>query len=215
MTKTMMIASILCGLTACAVDGEPDHSSAPTVDPVFSTVLDKCATGDNANATTTVLDFQDDTYTRTATTIDTTCGCAAWQVDMNANGAAQANQDYPSCRPWTYFDVAIQELPSNDLGANVSNWGTTSKTECENSELDLSIEENVNGTWIAYWPTTLNHFYVFHPTFDATTGSCNELDKAHTVTGAGNYRVKARAIRGLDQYNHGYAGVVMTQSGTL
>ena len=210
--KTLIYSVVCVGLGACGMDS-PDTADLATSDTAqASTILNNCATGSDANAQTSVFDDQLDTYTRSATKIDTTCGCAAWQVDMNAHGTAQANIDYPSCRPWTYFDVTLAYNTAMGLSTEVDTWGTTSATECTNSEVDMAIEENVNGTWIPIWPVTANHFYVFHPTFDSAKGSCDQFVKQHIVTDPGVYRLKGRAIRGEDQYNHGYAGVVLFEN---
>ena len=200
------------GIGGCAVDGQPDEAdvetSAATQD---STVIDNCATGSTANASSTMTSTSGDSYSRSAAKINTTCGCAAWQVDMNAHGAAQADIDFPSCRPWTYYDVTVTGFGNagDRVGAHVNSWQTTSKTECENSELDIAIQENVGGTWFAVWPTTLHHYVIEHPTFNPNTGSCEALEIDRGISDVGVYRIEARAVKGLDANNHGYAGVEM------
>ncbi len=218
MKKFSMMGNVaLIGLVGmfggCVANGAEDPSSQDEASSKGDNPQDKgnvtCATGSTVNSSTTIDGAGGETYPRTYGEIDTTCGCQAWQIDYNANGEAQANADYPSCRPWTWVDATIEQFGNAgvELGADVQNWGTTSKTECENSELDIAIEEEVSGTWYGSWPAEAGHYYIFHPTFNDSTGSCEELEKLHDPSDIGVYRVKTRAIRGLDADNHGYAGL--------
>lgn len=214
MNKLSMIGSVaMFGLVVggCVAGGGDDPQAQDESSSKGSNAQERstCAAGSTANSSTTIAGGGGETYTRTAGEIDTTCGCDAWQVDYNANGEAQANSDYPQCRAWTWVDATITQFGNAgaELGADVENWGTTSKTECENSELDIAIEEEVDGTWYGSWPAEAGHYYIFHPTFNPSTGSCEELEKLHDPTDIGVYRVKTRAIRGLEADNHGYAGL--------
>jgi hypothetical protein len=211
MWKLPLICACL-GLFGACVDDAQDVADNTASTAQASTIVDACATGQTEDADGATNGFQGDSYTRSANRIDTLCGCADWQVDANANGVAQANIDYPDCRPWTWFDVTVTGLGTLGtlLQADVPNWETTSADMCMNSQLDMAVEENVGGTWYPVWPTTAGHFFVFNPTFNSSTGKCDDLHKGPTIHDIGVYRIKARAIRGLDQFNHGYAGVVLS-----
>jgi hypothetical protein len=215
MKKFSMLGNVaLVGLVGmfggCVANGADDPSSQDEASSKGESPQDKgnvtCATGSTVNSSTTIDGGGGERYARTATEIDTTCGCAQWQKNENGSGEAGSATD---CRPWTWVDATIEQ-PGNagvQLGGDVQNWGTTSKTECDNSELDIAIEEEVAGTWYPVWPTTAGHYYLWHPTFNPSTGSCEELEHTYDPSDIGVYRVKTRAIRGLDADNHGYAGL--------
>jgi hypothetical protein len=183
-------------IASCAVEGEPTSSTELDV------TLDTCATGHDPNASL-LFNGTQDTYTRGETAINTTCHCAAWQKDANANGEAHANTAYPDCRPSTYVDVRWDLwLPILAYEVEVPAWSLTNgDTECSNSTLAVKLFKEVSGAWVQQGPEE-----DFHPT-PLGNGVCAPLQ----ITGGGdtgaNYRIHARATRGLDANNHGFETV--------
>jgi hypothetical protein len=171
-----------------------------------STIFDDCATWTDANASEFSSNVGDG-YTRSQATINNTCGCADWQVDQNLHGTAHANAAFPDCRPTTIVDFSLAS-GGRQVSAEVPGWThlVNGKTECLNSTFEAKLQKFNWGTG-AY--DTIASSGLLHPTW--SSGACDPLlwvqDLWIGVGGSGDYRMRARATRGMDEFNHGYETV--------
>ncbi|HUJ63648.1 MAG TPA: hypothetical protein VLX92_34350 [Kofleriaceae bacterium] len=215
-TLAVLGFSFSLALGGCGVDSD-DPSTAST-DQAITNITD-CATGAQENADGVLALGADGTYTRNASTIDPTgahdCGCKAWQADDNANGEAQADHDFPSCRPGTIvqYDNEATQQTGYLVNALVPSWTLTNgQTECENSTLDVRVDF-WNGTkWQDVWPGVNGQGQDLaeqvHGKWQGGTCQPAGLTSPQgVVLNRGTYRVHATATRGLAADNHGFETV--------
>lgn len=212
--RTILITITFASLAGCT-DQEPDIA---VEDQAISNITD-CATGALENADTTLTYTGDGTYTRAASTINpdnqpSQCTCMDWQADANLVGTAQANIDFPKCRTGTILQIAAGGQQQLGYIANtlVPQWDNVSnQTECENSTLEVHVDMWTGTQWLDVWPGTNSSGQklarVVHPTWSGT--SCNPvgLSSPQGTVMQGTYRLHAKATRGLDANNHGFATV--------
>jgi hypothetical protein len=210
MPKSSLLFSSLL-LSACAVDSVEDALDTSTVSDEV-TVLDNCATGTSANAKLLYDDYPTtDTYTRKGDPmINYTCGCRQWQRDANELGEEVADAQNPSCRATTFVNIQFDvSYPTPRWKVEVPYWSLTNgKTECLNSKLEVSILRE----------TSPNHWELVdketrQPTWDASSGTCNEVFISGVGTTSYRTRIKARATRGLFENNHGFETVKISAFG--
>jgi hypothetical protein len=216
--RTIFITSTIAfaSLAGCT-DQEPDTG---TQDQAISNITN-CATGALENADTALSYSGDGTYTRSASTINpdnlqSQCTCMDWQADANAFGTAQANLDFPRCRTTSILQIAAggQQQLGYIANALVPQWDNVSnQTECENSTLEVHVDQWTGTQWLDIWPGTNAQGQklarVVHPTWNASAQSCNPtgLSSPQGTVLQGTYRLHAKATRGLDANNHGFATV--------
>ena len=177
--------------------GDPTESTAEQAVSIW----DDCARG--TSASNALVYEPPDAYTRSGSTINQTCGCKQWQIDKNAHDKAYADSHDPNCRPQTIVDFSlfVQQYGYN-LGAEVPTWNVSDKTECENSTLTVKVMQWDGTQYNTLWaPPAASPVW--------SNGKCLPLPLYHgPFFGVpGPLSVRATAIRGLDQFNHGYEGV--------
>lgn len=200
---------LLCLLGACALDStDPldDEDLATTAQD--STVLDNCAVGHAANATSSVTPFTYDAYSRSSTTMNligpTRCDCLDWQGLFDSAGEAAANAAYPKCRPDTIVDFTVTGA-SGIVGAHFQvDSEFTEKIHdagrCAQSSLHMELWKSIGrGVWQRMWQGTQVPFW--------NAGRCwQTVGEASPVVANGLYRVKAVANIPGEQ---GYEGVLI------
>jgi hypothetical protein len=193
MTKHMLLASLLLG--ACATD-----STTNTVDQDVS-IWDDCATG--TSAANALVGEPPDSYTRSGSTINQTCGCKQWQIDNNAFGKTYADSHNPDCRPTTIVDFGLHVQQGGYLvGAEVPTWNISDQTECQNSTLHVKVQQWDGTQYNDLWtPPDASPVW--------SGGTCHSVSLYHGPfwNVPGPLRVRAKATRGLDDFNHGFEGV--------
>jgi hypothetical protein len=195
--------ALALGLTAC-VDAS-DHVSDTDQ---AATVYNDCATSSDTNAMEYSINAGD-TYTRSGHTINQTCSCMAWQVKKNATDEATANAAFPNCRPTTIVDFGLG-AGNRILTAQVDTWNVSSQTECQNSTFSVALQQF---DWTTDKYVTIASSDT-SPTWNASTSTCSGPSFAQEVAvgvgGSDDFRIRAKATRGLDQFNHGFEGVIIT-----
>ena len=200
---------VLCLFGACALDSNDatdDVDNLAQADQA-STVLDNCAVGHAANATSAVTPFTSDAYGRSSTTMNligpTRCDCLDWQGIFDSQGEAAANAQYPKCRPDTIVDFTVTN--ASFFGAHFQvNSEFTEKIHdagrCAQSSLHMELWQSIGrGVWSRMWQGTQIPFW--------NAGRCwQTVGESSPVVGNGLYRVKAVANIPGEQ---GYEGVVI------
>jgi hypothetical protein len=202
MSKANFLLAFPFTLTiACGV-GADDPATASTDQDV--TVHDKCATGNQPNASL-VGDGPDDVYTRSANTTNVTCGCEAWQREVNLNNGdtTQANIDHPDCRPGTVVNIDwVGDAGLIRYDVEVPSWSLTNgDEECSNSTLTIQLFKRESGSWVEVPPERR-----IHPQ-PIGGGVCGPLNVSGGGATDATYRIRAHATRGLFEHNHGYETV--------
>ncbi len=158
--------------------------------------LDNCTTGGALNDELTVGSSigASDSYTRPGSST-----CATIQTKVLVHMTKAPNSGQVNC------------IAANGITASVgeADWGlqndgmTDDKTECENSSLSLTITDQ-NGHNVGVSPSN----GVIHPVWKGNHCGGVQIWAANSTglsQGAGTYTVKVKAIRGLEQFSHGYA----------
>jgi hypothetical protein len=194
-TNSILLLSLVLPLStvACLDGGQPNDLDLSST----AQDLDNCTTGGGLNDELSVGSVvgDADSYTRPGST---TCSTLQTKVLVHMT-AAPSLSGSPSC------------IAANGITASVASgdWGilsdgmTDNKTECENSSLTMTVTDQ-NGNAVGVYPSS----GVIHPQW--LGDHCGGVQVwAANSTGlsqhAGQYTVKVKAIRGLEQYNHGYA----------
>jgi hypothetical protein len=187
MTKSLCL---LIALGACI---DPTASSTDLAETAQdSTVVNgNCVASGSDNADLYVDDYPGavETYTRTP---PTSCSNISTQVGVSIGPFPIPPNTYSREYIEARVDAATWNLDSSFTTAQ-------KKTECENSLLAMRVNDQ-NGNQLLYQEV--------HPSW--TGSSCGEA--AIDFTPPANktwFIVRAKAIRGLEQYNHGYARTVI------
>jgi hypothetical protein len=210
---TKLIALLLpLSIAACATSPEE-----VATDDQASTIYNNCAVNDNADAGETSINVGD-SYTRKASTINTTCQCSQWQVIDTGSGAndglAAANKKFPKCQPTTIVDFNLGTGAAYDLTGVVSSWpdltmGSLRETQCTNSTVFVKLEK-FNHTTNSY--DIIDHSDAQHPSFSNNTcGPAGATFKAIVTPGTEqDFRVRALGTIGLDADDHGFETISVT-----
>jgi hypothetical protein len=195
---TLALAALTLVLGACT-----DEDQLASTDQEMTT-LDDCATGDNPNAFTSI-STTDDSYTRTANTINNVCGCKGWQQVAVDSGQDAADQQFPDCRHGTLvkFSLSGQQLGFL-LGAEVSNWGVSNQTDCLNSDLTVKLQQWNGTSFTTVWQNT-----EVPTTWNGTSCSPRNYYSPQGLAMSGTYYLRATARRGTPASNNGYATVLV------
>jgi len=165
-------------------------------------VWDDCATG--SSASNALVGEPPDAYLRSSSTINQTCGCKQWQIDKHAQGESFANTHDPDCRPTSIADFSLHvQQEGYRLGAEVPTWNVAGPLECENSTLNVKVQQWDGTQYNTLWASGDRH-----PVW--SNGSCLSLqafDNGPDFNVPGPLRVRAVATRGLDTSNNGFEGV--------
>jgi hypothetical protein len=152
--KSFLCVSLL--LASCALDEAEDLGSTDQA----STLLDVCAVGHAANATSSVTPASYDAFSRSSTTMNLTganrCDCLDWQDIADSQGDDAANLAYPKCRPETFVDFTVTGATA---GSQVQFGAFTELTEkvhtqvdCSRSTLEMQVWKSVGrGVWQVVW----------------------------------------------------------------
>ena len=187
--KSFLCVSLL--LASCALDEAEDLGATDQA----STLLDVCAVGHAANATSSVTPASYDSFSRSSTTMNLTgatrCDCLDWQDIADSQGDAAANLAYPKCRPDTLVDFTVTGATATSQVHFQSFTELTEKvhtqTDCSHSNLHMELWKSVGrGVWQEmWWGTQTAHW-------DA--GRCYQtVGEASPTVPNGLYRVKAVA----------------------
>ena len=178
---------------ACLDEGQPTDDSVELGSTAQD--LDNCTTGGALNDELTVGSVvgDSDSYTRPGSS---TCSTLQTKVLVHMT-AAPKYSGTPTCIAANGITASVAAGDWGILGDGVSN----DRTECENSSLTMSVTDQ-NGHAVGVSSS------VVHPQWLGAHCGGVEIYAANS-TGlsqqAGQYTVKVKAIRGLEQYNHGYA----------
>ncbi|MEO8551690.1 MAG: hypothetical protein ABI678_17055 [Kofleriaceae bacterium] len=198
---------LLCFLGACALDTNPADTDELAEASQASTVLDNCAVGHAANATSAVTPFAYDAYGRSSTTMNligpTRCDCLDWQGIFDSQGEAAANAQYPKCRPDTIVDFTVTSAGFFGAHFQVDSEFTEKIHDagrCAQSSLHMELWQSVGrGLWQRLWQGTQVPFW--------NAGRCwQTVGENSPAVGNGLYRVKAVANIPGEQ---GYEGLVI------
>jgi len=204
MTRYAPALALALLVPACLDDAADDVSATEEA----STLIDMCATsGENAFSS---ISFGTDSFTRPANRVNPSgsgnCDCKNHQEYSNLHGEAAADIAFPNCRAWTVVDFSVggQQL-GYKLGAEVGTWTLgNGQTECNNSAFHVEVQQ-----WNGTGYTTIWDPGVFAPIWTGTACVGPSLMSPQGVVLSGSYRVRARARRGLDEFNHGYETVTV------
>jgi hypothetical protein len=194
-TNSILFLSLVLPLStiACLDGGQPADDNLELGSTAQD--LDNCTTGGALNDELTVGSSvgASDSYTRPGSS---TCTTLQTKVLVHMTAAPKYAAS-PNC------------IAANGITASVASgdWGilgdgmTDDRTECENSSLTMTVtDQNGHAVGVSTSPV--------HPQW--LGDHCGGVEVyAANATGlsqnAGQYTVKVKAIRGLEQYNHGYA----------
>jgi hypothetical protein len=204
MSKILLL--VPCVLAACAIDTGEDVETSSAAGEV--TVLDTCATGNNSNARL-LYNGSTDSYTRGEGTINNTCECRGWQRDVNDHGEAVADANHPDCRPSTYVTIDWDVWKSTlAWEVEVTSWSLTNgTTECENSTLEVSVLRDTTAGTYELQSTDRRHPHML------PNGRCSGISMGGGGTTDARFKLRARATRGLFEYDHGFETVKITAYG--
>jgi hypothetical protein len=200
---------VLCLFSACALDSNDATDDVDNLSQAeqAATVLDNCAVGHAANATSAVTPFTSDAYGRSSTTMNligpTRCDCLDWQAIMDSQGEDAANAQYPKCRPDTIVDFTVTNASLFAAHFQVNSEFTEKihdAERCAQSRLHMELWKSIGrGVWSRMWQGTQIPFW------DA--GRCwQTVGESSPAVHDGIYRVKAVATIPGEQ---GYEGVVI------
>jgi hypothetical protein len=193
--SVLFLALLPLSTVACLEDGQPDGDNTELGST--SQDLDNCTTGGALNDDLTVYSSvgDKDSYTRPGSTT-----CANYQTKVLVHmTAAPKYPAQPSCIAANSINVSVASGDWRIQGDGM----TDDKTECENSTLTMSVTDQ-NGHPVPVEPSS----GVVHPQWKGDHCGGVQMWAANATglsQGAGEYTVKVKAVRGLEQYHHGYA----------
>lgn len=195
-THSIPLLVIAVSLLGCIDQAPPDESLE-----LSSTEqgLDNCPTGGALNDELYVGSSagDSDSYTRPGSK---TCATLQTKVRVHMSAAPVYPAPPPQyCIAANSITARVEEGDWGILNDGVAN----DETECENSSLSMTVTDQ-NGNSVGVFPSS----GVVHPTWKGDHCGGVEIWAANATglsQGSGTYTVKVKAIRGLEQYNHGYA----------
>jgi len=192
-SSILLLSCLLPLCAACLDEEEPGGELLATTEQG----LGNCVTSGNLNDELWVSSSvgSSDSYTRPGSS---TCSTLQTKVLVHMTAAPVYSAD-PDC------------IAANSIKAEVAEgeWGilndgmTDDKTECENSSLTMTITDQY-GNSVSTYPSS----GVVHPVWKGDHCGGVDIWAANSTglsQGAGEYTVKVKAIRGLEQNDHGYA----------
>ncbi|MFT3697836.1 MAG: hypothetical protein QM831_32145 [Kofleriaceae bacterium] len=195
-----IISALVLALTVPACMDQPEVS-----DEALSSDgqdLDNCPAAGGLNDTLTVGSGigASDSYTRPGSA---TCTNYVTKVKVNMSAAPSMKSGTSTCLAASEIDVTVGE---GEWGLNTDGQ-TDDKTECENSTLSMTVVDS-HGNSIPVYNNGL-----IHPVWNGYHCKAAELWSANSTNfpqTAGTYTVTVKAVRGLEQYHHGYARHTIT-----
>jgi hypothetical protein len=192
-TNSILLLSLVLPLSTVACLGQAGDENTELSSTAQD--LDNCTTGGALNDELSVNSYvgDEDSYTRPGSA---TCSTLQTKVLVHMS-AAPTLSGSPNCIAANGITASVASGDWGILGDDMAN----NKTECENSSLTMTVtDQNGHAVGVSTSP--------IHPQW--LGDHCGGVEVyAANATGlsqqAGQYTVKVKAIRGLEQYNHGYA----------
>ncbi len=205
--------STLIGACVTADDASDPTAAEPTSTIASNIIGGTCAVNWQSNGTITASGGTSPSYVRTSHEINQTCDCAEWQVEDNTD---PDHNMVKTCRTATFVELSTLQGQPYRFYAEVPDWGITDETECGNSTLAMRLDELNSATnqFEQVWPSN-GTAWSSVASWNPTTHTCRPLTGVSFQSpqwggvsiGGPKYRVRAVAVRGLNQFNHGFAGV--------
>lgn len=192
-TNSILLLSLVLPLSTVACLEQPADDNVELSSTAQD--LDNCTTGGGLNDELWVGSSAGDAdfYTRPGSA---TCSTLQTKVLVHMT-AAPAYSGSPNC------------IAANGITASVAagDWGilgdgmTNDKTECENSSLTMTVTDQ-NGHAVGVSSGAVHPQWLGDHCGGVQIYAANSTGLSQQ---AGQYTVRVKAIRGLEQYNHGYA----------